>query len=215
MLKRFPHVLRELHTILVELSDLSTRATLQDALAHYITIYPSGQAKYNTSGLVIPGGGFSRMDLILLADLYNVLGQHERAIETIQRGTRWLQGREDQKYWDLCKDDRGYNREDWPARSSFREGGFAPAGHFELDPNSRHRLAVARIKMSDIEEGMFVCLKFLITPFCLLKLQMLTLNAKCTQKRNPFMNYWVEIQLCVKIYFPVQHPNLIKRGTDE
>ena len=161
MLKRFPHdltVLRELHTILVELSDLSTCATLlQDALTHYITIYPSGQGKDNTSGLVIPGGGFSRMDLLLLADLYNVLGQHERAIETIQRGTRWLQGRADQKYWDLCEDDREYDREDWPARSRFGEGGSAPAGNFELDPNARHRLAVARIKMGDIEEGK-VCL---------------------------------------------------------
>src|SRR5271155_3869744 len=102
MLKRFPHdltVLRELHIILVELSDLSTCATLlQDALTHYITIHPSGQGKDNASGLVIPGGGFSRMDLLLLADLYNVLGQHKWAIETIWRGTWWLQERVDQKY---------------------------------------------------------------------------------------------------------------------
>ncbi|KAF8812960.1 TPR-like protein [Phlegmacium glaucopus] len=157
ILKRFPHdltVLRELHTILVELSDLSTCATLlQDALTHYITIYPSGQGKDSASGLVIPAGGFSQMDLLLLADLYNVLGQHERAIETIRRGTRWLQGRVDQKYWDLCEDDREYDSEDWPARSSFGEGGSVRAGKFILDPNARHRLAVARIKMGDVEEG--------------------------------------------------------------
>ncbi|KAF8815242.1 hypothetical protein BYT27DRAFT_7214631 [Phlegmacium glaucopus] len=83
---KYESVLRELHTILFEFSDLSTCATLlQDALTHSNTIYPSGQGKGNASGLVIPAGGFSQIDLPLLADLYNVLGQHERAIETIRR----------------------------------------------------------------------------------------------------------------------------------
>jgi general transcription factor 3C polypeptide 3 (transcription factor C subunit 4) len=57
---------------------------LQDALIHYTAIHLSGEARDNTFGLVIPGGGFSRMDLLLLADLYNVLGQYEKAIETIR-----------------------------------------------------------------------------------------------------------------------------------
>ena len=70
----------------------------------------------NVSDLVIPGGEFSRMDLLLLTDLYNVLEQYERAIE---------------------------NHDDWLARSSFGEGGSVQAGNFELDPNARHRLTVA------------------------------------------------------------------------
>ena len=102
------------------------------------------------------------MDLLLLADLYNVLGQHERAIETIQRGTQWLQGRADQKYWDLCEDNRKYDRIDWPARSNFGEGGSVLAGNFDMDPNTCHWLAVARIKMGDIEEGKFCFFKFLL-----------------------------------------------------
>ena len=118
-----------------------------------MTIYPSGQGKDNSSGLVVLGGGFSRIDLLLLADLYNVQGQHEQAIETIRKGTRWLQGRADQKYWDLCEDDREYDRDDWPARSSFGEAGSVLAGNFDLDPNARHRLAIARIKVGDVEEG--------------------------------------------------------------
>ena len=116
-------------------------------------MHPSGEARDNSSGLIIPGGGFSRMDLLLLADLYNVLGQYERAIETIRKGTRWLQGRADQNYWDLCEDDREYDHSDWQARSNFGEGGSVKSGNFELDPNARHRLAVARIKMGDVEEG--------------------------------------------------------------
>ncbi|KAF8815220.1 hypothetical protein BYT27DRAFT_7249306 [Phlegmacium glaucopus] len=183
ILKRFPYdltVRRELHTILVELSDLSTCATLlRDALTHYITIYPSGQGKDSASGLVIPAGGFSQMDLLLLADLYNVLGQHERAIETIRRGTR------------------------------LGEGGPVQAGKFILDPNARHRLAVARIKMGDVEEGKFNnCMlmlfspkTFLNIPCCSLKLQTLTMSARCTQKRSRFINYWVEIQPLVASKF--------------
>ncbi|KAH9476509.1 Transcription factor tau subunit sfc4 [Psilocybe cubensis] len=151
ILKRVPHdlsVLRELHTILVELSDFPTCASLlQDAMDFYMQTCPSGY----TDG--ISGGCFSNMDLLLLADLYNVMGEHGRAVETIRRGTRWLQGRSDQKYWDLCEDDREYDTEEWPPRVVPDEGNAVPAGHHDLDPNARHRLAVARIKMGDIEEG--------------------------------------------------------------
>ncbi|PPQ91090.1 hypothetical protein CVT25_013128 [Psilocybe cyanescens] len=151
ILKRVPHdlsVLRELHTILVELSDFSTCASLlQDALDYYMQTCPSGH------GEGISGGGFSKMDLLLLADLYNVMGEHGQAVETIRRGTRWQQGRLDQKYWDLCEDDREYDMEGWPPRTVSDEGGAVPAGNYELDPNARHRLAVARIKMGDVDEG--------------------------------------------------------------
>jgi general transcription factor 3C polypeptide 3 (transcription factor C subunit 4) len=151
ILKRFPHdltVLRELHTILVELSDLSTCASLlQEALDYYMKTYSSGR------GENISGGGFSKLDLLLLADLYNVLGEHGMAVETIRRGTRWLQGRSDQKYWDLCEDDREYDAEGWLPRAGADESGAVQAGNHELDPNTRHRLAVARIKMGDVEEG--------------------------------------------------------------
>ena len=97
------------------------------------------------------------MDLLLLADLYNVQGQYESAIRTIKKGTRWLQGRLDQNYWDLCEDDREYDRDDWPARPNF---GSVRAGNFVLDPNARHRLAVAKIKIGDVEEGKVRFLEF-------------------------------------------------------
>ena len=70
------------------------------------------------------------------------------AIETIRRR---LQGRADRNYGDLCDYDR--NHDDWPARSNFGEGSSVQAGDLELDPNARHRLAVARIKIDDVEEG--------------------------------------------------------------
>ena len=55
-----------------------------------------------------------------------------------------------------CEDYREYDCDHWPARSNFGEGGSVRAGNFELDPNARHRLPVARIKMGDVEEGKVV-----------------------------------------------------------
>ncbi|EDR04660.1 uncharacterized protein LACBIDRAFT_304399 [Laccaria bicolor S238N-H82] len=146
ILKRFPHdltVLHELHTILVELSELPTCADLlQAAFEHYQHIYP-------TPLEII----FTKLDLLLLADFYNALGDHEKAAQTIRRRTRWLQRRAEQRYWDLCGDDREYDMDRWPGTSVIEEGGQIQAERFELDANARHRLAVARIKMGEIEEG--------------------------------------------------------------
>ncbi|RXW22111.1 hypothetical protein EST38_g3735 [Candolleomyces aberdarensis] len=115
ILKRFPHdltVLRELHLVLVELNDLPTCANLlREAFDHHQKLHPAG-------------GGFTELDILLLADLYNALGEYDKAVDIIRKGTRWLQGRQEQRYWDLCEDDREY---DMPA--------------------------VARIKMGDVEEG--------------------------------------------------------------
>jgi general transcription factor 3C polypeptide 3 (transcription factor C subunit 4) len=146
ILKRVPHdlvVLRELHTTLVELNELGPcAALLQAALDHHMMVNPSGKDS-NVTG----------MDLLLLADLYNVLGEYQNAVHVIRRGTRWLQGRVGQKFWDMCDDDREYDMEGWPPRSNTGEGMPAASGCYTLDANARHRLAVARIKMGDAGEG--------------------------------------------------------------
>ncbi|KAF9450761.1 TPR-like protein, partial [Macrolepiota fuliginosa MF-IS2] len=159
ILKRFPHdlsVLRELHTTLIELSDLTGCVELfQQAFDHYQKTYQSGFAVDPVTKVTLEGGGFGNLELLLLADLYNTLGEHESAIEAIRKGTRWLQGRVEQKYWDLCEDDREYDLPEWPMRAS--NGGEdateVTSGRFPLDINARHRLAVSRIKLGEIEEG--------------------------------------------------------------
>lgn len=98
----------------------------------------------------VPGGGFGMMHILVLADLHNSLGQYDKAIESIRKGCRWLQGRTQQKFWDVCEDDREY----YVGTESVRGGdGELQPGMYPLDVNARHRLAVARIKMGDIEEG--------------------------------------------------------------
>ncbi|TFK72655.1 TPR-like protein [Pluteus cervinus] len=115
---------------------------------------------------------FGAMELFILADLYTTLGHYEKAIHVIRSGIRWLQGRSSQRYWDLCADDREFDGEEVNragvsggvvgagaegvsaavAEGSAENGSMAPGAN-ELDINARHRLAVARIKMGDVEEG--------------------------------------------------------------
>lgn len=168
LLKRFPHniiILTELRHILVEQEDLEVCAKLyQEAFDHYTSLSPSGQ---NENSVVIDpvltvsevqprADNFTLMEILVLADLYNSMGAFEKTIKTIRSGCRWLQGRSKQKYWDSCSDDREY---DLPgsnrAESECEVGdstGLRP-GHFPLDINARHRLAVARLKIGDVDEG--------------------------------------------------------------
>ncbi|KZT05046.1 TPR-like protein [Laetiporus sulphureus 93-53] len=153
ILKRYPHdltVLDEIRPILIELSDLERCASLFEAcFAHYQSAFPTGLGYDHRAEKEVPGGGFGLMQLLVLADLYNTLGQYEKAIETIRNGCRWLQGRSQQRFWDVCEDDREY---DVIEGLRGTEGALQP-GMYPLDVNARHRLAVSRIKMGDIEEG--------------------------------------------------------------
>lgn len=161
LLKRVPHdltVLKELRPLLIELSDYSLCVELYEAaFAHYSETFPGGHGINPETGQEVPGGGCSLMEILVLADLYNTMGDHDKAIRVIRSGCRWLQGRGAQKLWDSCEDDREYDETDWRLGSG-RERELAP-GKYPLDVNARHRLAVARIKTGDIEEGM-VCNHF-------------------------------------------------------
>ncbi|GJF00510.1 TPR-like protein [Phanerochaete sordida] len=161
ILKRIPHdltILAELRPILIELGDLELCAQLfEDAFAHYHATHPGGAvppaaARTGPDGVA---AGFGLMEVLVLADLYNILGRHEQAIATIRRGCRWLQGRASQKFWDSVEDDREWDEPAGPAGESARavpQGEVQP-GMYPLDVNARHRLAVARIKMGDFAEG--------------------------------------------------------------
>lgn len=158
LLKRVPHnlaVLGELRPILIELSDLSLCAELYEAaFAHYMATFPMGNGVDPETGQEVSGGGYSLMEILVLADLYNSMSDHDKAVPVIRRGCRWLQGRGAQKLWDSCEDDREYDETDWRAGNG-RERELLP-GKYPLDVNARHRLAIARIKVGDIEEGV-VC----------------------------------------------------------
>ena len=143
-------MLEELRPILIEGNKIDVCASLhQDAFEHYQELYPTGVGVDPDVGQEIPGGGFDLMHILVLADSYNSIKKYHNAITTIRRGSRWLQGRGPQSYWDACEDDREF---DVIGSAVIRSGTVAP-GMYELDINARHRLAVSRIKVGDIEEG--------------------------------------------------------------
>ncbi|KAF7316423.1 hypothetical protein MIND_00161200 [Mycena indigotica] len=155
ILKQIPHdlnILAELRMILIELSDLKTCTKLfKAAFEHYQDLYPTGLGPDSATQEEIPGGGFGYLEVLVLADLLNTTGAYGRAVDVIRQGIRWLQGRSQQRYWDICDDDREY---DAPDTVRVIEGGPQP-GVFPLDINVRHRLLIARIKMGELEEAKF------------------------------------------------------------
>ncbi|KAI0339047.1 TPR-like protein [Trametopsis cervina] len=159
ILKRIPNdlsVLAELRPVLIELSDLDQCASLfQDAFNHYQEAFPSGQVPVTQLAPDGTAASFNLMEILVLADLYNTTGKYEKAVETIRRGCRWLQGRAAQKYWDSIEDDREWDTPVGPHDQSARiagDGEIQP-GMYPLDVNARHRLCISRIKMGDIAEG--------------------------------------------------------------
>ncbi|KAI5833065.1 TPR-like protein [Schizophyllum commune Tattone D] len=150
LLRRLPHdlnVLAALRPLLVELGDLAACAEFhQTAWKHYQEAFPTGQA--GADGAVNP---FGVLEILVLADLHSALGAHQRAIHVVKTGMRWLQGRGTQAYWDAVPDDREYDLPIMVPRP-LNEGDIPP-GYFPLDLNARQRLAVARIRMGDTEEG--------------------------------------------------------------
>jgi general transcription factor 3C polypeptide 3 (transcription factor C subunit 4) len=152
-------VLTELRPILIEVSDLPLCTTLyQAALEHHQAIQPLGPAQPvdpSSSDLPPPAQTFAFIDVLVLADLYNTMSEYDRAIHTIRNGSRWLQGRADQRFWVGCGDDREYDlpREDRGVSVSIERSGDVQPGHYPLDVNARHRLAIARIKLGEAEEG--------------------------------------------------------------
>ncbi|KAI6031287.1 hypothetical protein BKA83DRAFT_4198140 [Pisolithus microcarpus] len=158
ILKHFPHdtaVLTELRPILIELSEFALCASLYEgALEHYQNLYPLGHAldpslsKESTSPVE-----FGLMEILVLADLYNTVNQYDRAVQTVRRGWRWLQGRAAQKFWDVCEDDREYDPPPEEGGIPAQRYGDVQPGYYPLDINARHRLAVSRIKMGDLGEG--------------------------------------------------------------
>lgn len=89
-----------------------------------------------------------------VADLLLELGRPQDAIHAIRSGTRWLQGRRTESFWDeIQDDDREFdeNRSDQNREGDYgRRINMAP--EYDLDIEFRFRLGVARARMGNVEE---------------------------------------------------------------
>lgn len=93
------------------------------------------------------------MLLVTLADFCNTIGEYEQAIRGIRDGARWMQGRASQRYWSTAADDREYDIQGYVRPAGPDDSTGRPQGFFPLDPNLRHRLALARLGLGDFDEG--------------------------------------------------------------
>lgn len=92
-------------------------------------------------------------NVINLSDLLIKLDELEEVVVVIRRGQRWLQGRRDQKQYDLMEDDREY---DGPLVTRVEKGKEKEDEERErhpLDISLRHRLALVRLKLGMDDEA--------------------------------------------------------------
>jgi general transcription factor 3C polypeptide 3 (transcription factor C subunit 4) len=90
-------------------------------------------------------------NVINLADLLLQLDELEEAVVVIRRGQRWLQGRNNERQWDVQEDDREFDPEGLVREGEGGEEEEGVAIH-PLDVNLRQRLALVRLRLGhDIE----------------------------------------------------------------
>ncbi|KAG8908776.1 transcription factor TFIIIC subunit tfc4 [Tulasnella sp. 403] len=137
-------VLVQLGQLFSILSEFHRGITLyRDALKHYQETMPAGPSNGDEGDCILL--------LVTMADFCNTVGEHEQAINAIRDGARWVQGRAAQRYWATITDDREYDVQGCVRQND--ESGTRPQGFFALDPNLRHRLALARLALGDFEEA--------------------------------------------------------------
>lgn len=98
---------------------------------------------------------FRDVHIVALADYYLLLQYYDKAILAIRNGARWLQGRRMEIHWEGLLDDREFHLDPGPRSGGgpLSGGPGSRSGMHPLDVNMRHRLARARIKMGDHDEG--------------------------------------------------------------
>ncbi|KAF8327415.1 uncharacterized protein EI90DRAFT_3127081 [Cantharellus anzutake] len=139
-----PNVLEEIRLLLIDLDD-APRATrlFQDAFDFHTKRQPEGPHSEND---------FGTRQIIALTDFYNNVNEYEKAIFTIRRGARWLDGRfHESPMWDPVQDDREFDLPGY-ARDEGISRGPGP-GCYPLDINFRQRLAISRLKIGDFGEA--------------------------------------------------------------
>ncbi|CAJ0749398.1 2726_t:CDS:10, partial [Entrophospora sp. SA101] len=158
LLEKVPHdmnILREISKIHVQTSEIPKAIELYlDAYSYYQNrpFYEDAEAE----------GSFGYSEINIMAELYMLINDFGGAIEFIKCGVRWLQGREDETWWNNVSDDREYDEDENANRkdNSFilagarRQGVFSSGGsNAPLPLELRIKLGISRICMDELEEG--------------------------------------------------------------
>ena len=107
-------------------------------------------------------GSFGYSEINMLAELYMLQNDYQKAIDAIKKAVRWIQGREKETWWDAFDDDREYEegegergvgtnrRSEFTDVNSVRGGG---GSNVPLPDELRVKLAQCRILLDQAEEG--------------------------------------------------------------
>ncbi|CAB4401438.1 unnamed protein product [Rhizophagus irregularis] len=107
-------------------------------------------------------GSFGYSEINIMAELYMLAGDYNNAIDFIKQGVRWLQGRENETWWDYINDDREYEEEEnldrrdhasILAAARLRGASSTGGSNATLPIELRVKLGQCRILTDRLEEG--------------------------------------------------------------
>lgn len=120
-------------------------------------------------------GSFGYSEINIMAELYMLAGDYNNAIDFIKQGVRWLQGRENETWWDYINDDREYEEEEnldrrdhasILAAARLRGASSTGGSNATLPIELRVKLGQCRILTDRLEEGkVCICLFIFIIFF--------------------------------------------------
>ncbi|CAJ0764593.1 12296_t:CDS:10 [Entrophospora sp. SA101] len=170
LLEKVPHdmnILREISKIHVQTSEVPKAIELYlDAYSYYRNrpFYKDTEAE----------GSFGYSEINIMAELYMLINDFGGAIEFIKCGVRWLQGREDETWWNNVTGTRH--------QGVFSSGGSNAPLPLEL----RIKLGISRICMDGLEEGKVLLFEDALTTY-----EAILLNS---ETNNP--TAWMRVGLC-------------------
>lgn len=147
------NVIREITKIYVQLNEIPQAIELFNDAYRYYRSKPIPEDP-------VAEGGFGYSEINIMAELYMLVNDFNCAIDFIKRGVRWLQGREDEVWWDTVVDDREYDEDENANRRensilSARLNGVVNTGGTSapLPLELRVKLGQCRIELEQLEEG--------------------------------------------------------------
>ncbi|CAG8688640.1 2099_t:CDS:10, partial [Acaulospora morrowiae] len=156
LLQEMPYdmnIVREITRIQVQINEIPQAIELYLDAFRYYRSRPLSEDP-------VSEGGFGYSEINIMAELYMLANDFNSAIYFIKRGVRWLQGRENEIWWDTVADDREYdedenlNRRDNSILSARLNGVVNTGGtNAPLSLELRVKLGQCRIELEQLEEG--------------------------------------------------------------
>ncbi|CAG8801172.1 19668_t:CDS:2, partial [Gigaspora rosea] len=105
-------------------------------------------------------GSFGFSEINIMAELYMLMNDFSGAIDFIKRGVRWLQGRENEPWWDTVADDREYEEDEKANRrdtsmllARFSSVDNMGGSNAPLPLELRVKLGQCRVELEQLEEA--------------------------------------------------------------